>query len=176
MQNTPITTTSSSTMATPLQKDWADREVRREALQASHWPELVSKDPVMSEFFTDPCLLDDYREWRGCDKLAYFCLLESSDDPARVAEAFHMPYKGDAERLIDLQNAAEDARAVQESFAELHKILRKFEPLIRSRWTKKHQAAREKVLHQADPDCPRSHRPDFHHVLGHWTEVRPSPY
>jgi hypothetical protein len=176
VQDTLITTASSSTMATPLQKDWTDREFRKEALQACRWHELVSKYPVLSQYLRDPCLSDDYREWTGCDKLAYFCLLESSDNPARVAEAFNIAYKGDTERQIDLQNAAEDARVVWESLSELQKMLRKFEPLIRSRWTKKHQAAREKLLHQADPDCPHSHMPDIHHVLGHWTEVRPSPY
>ena len=163
-------------MATPA-RNWTDPEVRKEALDASHFRKLVNDHRSLGAFLTNPSIPDDYLKWTNVDKLAYFCLLESSGDRVGVATAFKLSYKREAEKRADLRNAEENRRAISESFAELQKILQKFEPLIRSRWTKKHKAARDKVPQGADPNCARSHRPDVRHLIfGPWTKERQSPY
>jgi hypothetical protein len=64
-----------------------------------------------------------------------------------------------------LEICREESQSLVQQIADLHKILERVvvrhEVLIRSRWRKKTRAQKTEVLLAAEPDTPKTHRPDI---------------
>ncbi|KAI9879339.1 MAG: hypothetical protein M1830_008799 [Pleopsidium flavum] len=70
------------------------------------------------------------------------------------------------------QEARERSRKIFADWTTLHKLLGRYEELLRKRWVKKTQEQRKKILLAVWPNMPSTHRPDFQALRRESTQQR----
>ncbi len=140
--------------------NWKDPAVRQAALDR-----VLTRYQSQSLYaLSEPGLPGCHRNWRTADRFAFSKLLRNVETPKELSLAFDLRVDPVDDQTVynSVMDARTLARRIAELFPELQRILQSFEPLIRSRWNKKNQTDRTKLIKDADPKLPAFHRPDLH--------------
>ena len=149
--------------------NWEDPAVRQAVLENVH-AEFLS-NPLYA--LSRPGLPSCHLNWRNADKFAYAQLLIFGKDPEGVAKAFNLVCQPPDEARIreDAKKVKGYAAHLSNTFPDLQRILRNFESLIRSRWNKKSEAERIKLIRDAEPLFPKAHRSDLRGMRGAYNKA-----